>query len=123
MKKLGVIPAVANGCMAADYIRPTGEGSVSTPVMPLRVTTFRPAGAEIHTDEMGSTAAGVPFRAASFLTEPEIQVRDVISDNTFSCRYSNHFQDSFAQFGAHQLLIRPHCPWWNGKDERLTYPG
>jgi transposase InsO family protein len=80
----------------------------------------RLAYAEIHADEKGTTAAGVLLRAAEFFAAHGIAIREVISDNAFAYRYSRDFKDAVAALGARQLFIKPHCPWQNGKVERLN---
>ena len=80
----------------------------------------RLAYAEVHRDEKGSTAAGVLLRAAEFFAAHGIAIREVISDNAFAYRHSTDFKDAVAAIGARQLFIKPHCPWQNGKVERLN---
>ena len=80
----------------------------------------RLAYAEVHADEKGSTAAGVLLRAAAFFASHGIVIREVISDNAFAYRHSRDFHDAVAALGARQLFIKPHCPWQNGKVERLN---
>ena len=43
-----------------------------------------------------------------------------MTDNAFSYRLSADFQAALARLGARHILIRPHCPWTNGKVERLN---
>jgi transposase InsO family protein len=80
----------------------------------------RLAYAEVHSDEKGSTAAGVLLRAGEFFAAHGFTIREVISDNAFAYRYSTDFKDAVAALGARQLFIKPHCPWQNGKVERLN---
>jgi len=81
----------------------------------------RIAYAEIHPDEKGATAAGVLVRAADFFASCGIpRIERVISDNAFAYRHSKDFKDAVAQIGAEQRFIKPHCPWTNGKVERLN---
>lgn len=80
----------------------------------------RLAYAEVHADEKGSTAAGVLLRAAQFFASHGIAIREVISDNAFAYRHSTDFKNAIAAIGARQLFIKPHCPWQNGKVERLN---
>jgi len=81
----------------------------------------RLAYAEIHDDEKGTTAAGVLLRAAEFFASHGIpQIERVISDNAFAYRNSTHFKNAVAAIGAQQHFIKPHCPWTNGKVERLN---
>jgi transposase InsO family protein len=81
----------------------------------------RLAYAEIHGDETGKTAAGVLIRATAFFASCGIpRVERVISDNALAYRRSNDFKNAVAQIGAEQRFIKPHCPWTNGKIERLN---
>lgn len=81
----------------------------------------RLAYAEIHADEKGATAAGVLIRAAEFFAQNGIpRIERVISDNAFAYRLSTDFKNAVAQLGAEQRFIKPHCPWTNGKVERLN---
>lgn len=43
-----------------------------------------------------------------------------MSDNARNYRTSGAFQGALAALGARHVLIRPHCPWTNGKVERLN---
>ena len=77
--------------------------------------------AEIHDDEKGETCAGVLTRAAEFFATCGIgKIDRVISDNAFAYRRSTAFKDAVAEIGAVQKFIKPHCPWTNGKVERLN---
>jgi transposase InsO family protein len=80
----------------------------------------RLAYAEIHPDEKGTTAAGFLARAAAFYASHEITIERVISDNAFAYRSSRDFKAVVADLGITQKFIRPHCPWTNGKVERLN---
>ncbi|TFC96400.1 transposase [Cryobacterium sinapicolor] len=69
----------------------------------------RLAYAEIHDDENGTTTAGVLLRAVDIFARNGIsRIERVISDK------------AFAQLGAEQRFIKPHCPWTNGKVERVN---
>lgn len=80
----------------------------------------RLAYAEIHDDEKGATAAGVLERAIAFYARLGVTVERVISDNAFAYRHSTAFRDVIDAHGITQKFIRPHCPWTNGKVERLN---
>ena len=43
-----------------------------------------------------------------------------MSDNAFGYRKSVAFAAVLADLGARHILIRPHCPWTNGKVERFN---
>jgi len=81
----------------------------------------RVAYAEIHPDETGATCAGFLMRARDFFADCGItRIERVMTDNAFAYRLSDAFRDALARLGARQVLIRPHCPWQNGKVERLN---
>ncbi|WP_091485777.1 IS481 family transposase [Microbacterium pygmaeum] len=75
---------------------------------------------EIHADERGTTCAGFLERAIAFYASLGVTVERVITDNAFAYRKSVAFRDVFTAHGIKQKFIRPHCPWTNGKVERLN---
>ena len=76
----------------------------------------RLAYSEIHPDERGQTCAGFLARAAAFFASHGItRIERVMTDNALSYRRSGDFQATLAGLGARHILIRPHCPWQNGK--------
>jgi transposase InsO family protein len=81
----------------------------------------RLAYSEIHPDEQGATCAGFLMRAAAFFARHGItRIERVMTDNAFAYRLSHDFAGALETLGARHLLIRPHCPWQNGKVERLN---
>lgn len=81
----------------------------------------RLAYSEIHPDERGGTCAGFLQRAAAFFAGHGVRsIEAVMTDNAFNCRLSADFQAQVHRLGARHLLIRPHCPWQNGKVERFN---
>ncbi len=81
----------------------------------------RLAYSEIHPDERGATCAGFMERAAVFFADHGItRIERVMTDNAFNYRLAADFQAALGQLGARHILIRPHCPWTNGKVERLN---
>ncbi len=75
---------------------------------------------EIHTDERGQTCAGFAARAIQFYARLGVRVERVITDNAFAYRNSTAFRQVLADHNIVQKFIRPHCPWTNGKVERLN---
>ncbi|MFC6398035.1 integrase core domain-containing protein, partial [Luteococcus sanguinis] len=76
---------------------------------------------EIHDDEKGPTCAGFLTRAAAFFADHGItRIERVITDNAFAYRNSSDFKAAVAALDAKQKFIKPHCPWQNGKVERLN---
>jgi transposase InsO family protein len=80
----------------------------------------RVAYSEIHDDEKGVTAAGFLERAIAFYDTLGVTVERVITDNAFAYRNSGAFKAVIATHGITQKFIKPHCPWTNGKVERLN---
>lgn len=81
----------------------------------------RLAYSEILPDEKGSTCAGFLKRAAAyFATKGITHIERVMTDNAFAYRHSADLKGVCAALGAQQKFIRPHCPWQNGKVERLN---
>jgi len=99
----------ARGALGYDYIHSAVDDH------------SRLAYSEIHPDERGVTCAGFLARAAAFFAGHGIErVEAVMSDNAFCYRLSADFQAALTQLGARHVLIRPHCPWTNGKVERFN---
>jgi transposase InsO family protein len=81
----------------------------------------RLAYSEILPDEKGPTCAAFLLRAAAYFASLGIaRIERVMTDNHFSYRRSNDVADAMAVLGAKHVFIRPHCPWQNGKVERLN---
>ncbi len=79
----------------------------------------RLAYSEVLPDEKGATCADFLLRAAAYFTEHGItRIERLMTDNAFAYRYSLH--QTAAALGLRQKFIRPHCPWQNGKVERLN---
>lgn len=75
---------------------------------------------EVHPDERGQTCAGFAARAIEFYAHLGVRVERVITDNAFAYRNSTAFRQVLADHNIVQKFIRPHCPWTNGKVERLN---
>lgn len=81
----------------------------------------RLAYSEILPDEKGATCAAFLERAAAyFATKGITRIERVMTDNAFAYRHSGDLKQVCAALGATQKFIRPHCPWQNGKVERLN---
>ena len=81
----------------------------------------RLAYSEILPDEKGPTCAGFLRRAAAYFAEHGIaRIERLMTDNAFAYRYSTDVKQACADLGIVQKFIRPHCPWQNGKVERLN---
>jgi len=81
----------------------------------------RLAYSEVLDDEKGPTCAAFLLRAAEYFAAFGItRIERVMTDNHFSYKLSNDVADAMTTLGAKQVFIRPHCPWQNGKVERLN---
>jgi transposase InsO family protein len=79
----------------------------------------RLAYSEILDDEKGPTCAGFLARAAAYFAEHGItRIEQIMTDNAFA--YKHSIGTVVEQLEARQLFIKPHCPWQNGKVERLN---
>jgi transposase InsO family protein len=79
----------------------------------------RLAYSEILPDEKGPTCAGFLTRAAAYFAAHGItRIERVMTDNAWAYKYS--LREVCAALGARQIFIKPHCPWQNGKVERLN---
>ncbi|MGF7123151.1 transposase InsO family protein [Rhodococcus sp. BE178] len=74
---------------------------------------------EILPDEKGVTCAGFLTRAAGYSRAHRIdRIGRMMIDNAWAYKHSLH--GVCAELGANQVFIKPHCPWQNGKVERLN---
>jgi transposase InsO family protein len=81
----------------------------------------RLAYSEVLPDEKGPTCAGFLSRAAAWFAAQGITtISRVMTDNAWSYTHSADVAAVLAGLGATHKLIRPHCPWQNGKAERLN---
>jgi transposase InsO family protein len=76
---------------------------------------------EILDDEKAATCAAFFDRAVEHFAGHGItQIEAVMTDNHWSYTRSNDLAGILARLGAAHVLIRPHCPWQNGKVERFN---
>ena len=123
VKKLGRIPDGggwrAHGRAAASTSRQRATRVGFDYVHSLVDDHSRLAYSEVLPDEKGLTCAGFLTRAAAYFTGHGItRIERVMTDNAWSYRWS--LRTVVAQLGARQVFIKPHCPWQNGKVERLN---
>jgi transposase InsO family protein len=79
----------------------------------------RLAYSEILPDEKGATCAAFLERAIAYFAAHGItRIERLMTDNAWAYRYSLHAV--CAAHGIRQKFIKPHCPWQNGKVERLN---
>lgn len=76
---------------------------------------------EILDDEKAATCAAFFDRAvANFAAHGIARIDAVMTDNHWSYTRSNDLAAILDRIDATHVLIRPHCPWQNGKVERLN---
>lgn len=79
----------------------------------------RLAYSEILPDEKGPTCAAFLRRATEYFARHGIAViEQVMTDNAWAYRYS--LRALCAELHIDQIFIKAHCPWQNGKVERLN---
>jgi transposase InsO family protein len=79
----------------------------------------RLAYSEILPDEKGQTCQAFLARAISYFAAHGItRIERLMTDNAWAYRWS--LREICAAHGITQKFIRPHCPWQNGKVERLN---
>jgi transposase InsO family protein len=121
VKKLGRIPdgggwrAHGRGNVARDRTHRPGYDYVHS----LIDDHSRLAYSEILTDEKGPSCAAFLERAIVYFAAHGItRIERLITDNAWAYRYS--LGEVCASHGIVQKFIKPHCPWQNGKAERLN---
>jgi transposase InsO family protein len=80
----------------------------------------RYAYSEVLADEQAPATAGFMERAIADFAAHGIEIQAVMTDNAWSYIHSNRFAQILARIGARHVVIRPHCPWQNGKVERFN---
>jgi transposase InsO family protein len=79
----------------------------------------RLAYSEVLPDEKGQTCAAFLQRAIGYFAAHGItRIQRLMTDNAWAYRYS--LREVCAAHGIRQKFIKPHCPWQNGKVERLN---
>jgi len=79
----------------------------------------RLAYSEVLPDELGTTCAAFFARATDYFHAHGIDhIETLMTDNAWAYRWS--LRDLCADRQIRQLFIKPHCPWQNGKVERLN---
>ncbi len=123
VKKLGRIPDGggwrAHGRAAGSTSRRRATSVGYDYVHSLVDDHSRLAYSEVLADEKGVTCAGFLTRAAAYFAAHGIRrIERVMTDNAWA--YQHSLKNVCAQLGAQQKFIKPHCPWQNGKVERLN---
>ncbi len=122
VKKLGRIPPGGGWRALGRGVRPNDKRGLGFDYLHSAIDDHtRIAYTEIHPDEQGLTCARFLARAAAFFAQLGIpNIGEVMTDNALNYRRSGDFQKVLSNMGARHILIRPHCPWQNGKVERFN---
>ena len=75
---------------------------------------------EILRDETGPSTAAFFARALEAFALVGVTVESVMTDNAWNYTRSRDVAALLAERRIDHLLIRPHCPWQNGKAERFN---
>jgi transposase InsO family protein len=124
VKKLGRIPDGGGwrgrGETAGNHHSRTNKSPVGYDFVHSLVDDHsRLAYSEILPDEKGPTCAGFLTRAAGYFAAHGIdRIEELMTDNAWAYKWS--LRTVCADLGIHQIFIKPHCPWQNGKAERLN---
>jgi transposase InsO family protein len=122
VKKIGRIPAGGgwrvHGRGKGDH-RDRKSGVGYDYVHSLVDDRSRLAYSEVLPDEKGTTCAGFLQRAIGYFAGHGItRIERLMTDNAWAYRYS--LREVCAAHDIKQKFIKPHCPWQNGKVERLN---
>ena len=121
VKKLGRIPDGGGWRAHGRSEEVRGRGIGFDYVHSLVDDHSRLAYSEVLPDEKGTSCADFLLRAATYFAEHGIPViRQVMTDNHLSYSRSGDVRHAITTLAAEHIFIRPHCPWQNGKVERLN---
>jgi transposase InsO family protein len=125
VKKIGRIPDGggwrANGRAAGSASRDRKTKVGYDYVHSLVDDHSRLAYSEILADERADTVAEFYERAAGYFAEHGINsIERLMTDNAWSYRHGRRLREFLAEHRTRHLFIKPHCPWQNGKVERLN---
>ena len=121
VKKIGRIPDGGGWRAHGRSEKVRGRGIGYDYVHSLVDDHTRYAYSEILPDEKGATCAAFLARAATQFASHGIgQIEAVMTDNHLSYTRSRDVAAVLVDLGARHVLIRAHCPWQNGKVERLN---
>ena len=122
VKKLGKIPKGGGWRLhGRGTTTPRGRGAGWDFVHVAVDDRSRVAYVEVLPDEKGLTCAGFLYRAAKwFHDEHGITIRRVLTDNAKNYVLSRDWIAVCSALQIKRRLIKPHCPWTNGKAERFN---
>jgi transposase InsO family protein len=122
VKKLGRIPPGGGHRAHGRTSRPGHRRRIGFDYVHAMVDDHsRFAYCEVLPDERGETCARFVERAVGALSAAGIaRVEAIMTDNAKNYTLSREFQGALGALGIAHVTIRPHCPWQNGKVERLN---
>jgi transposase InsO family protein len=124
VKKLGRIPdgggwRAQGGTVSNHQANPDKTGVGYDYVHSLVDDHSRLAYSEILPNEKGPTCAAFLARGIAYFASHGIpRIERLMTDNAWAYRWS--LRELCTELGITQKFIRPHCPWQNGKVERLN---
>jgi transposase InsO family protein len=75
---------------------------------------------EVLVNETAPTTAAFFTRALAAFAAVGIELQAVMTDNAWNYTHSNALRSILDEHGIAHMLIKPHCPWQNGKVERFN---
>ena len=121
VKKIGKIPDGGGWRAHGRSEKVRGRGIGYDYVHSMVDDCSRLAYSEILPDEKGATCAGFIRRAAAYFFVAGIaRIERVMTDNHWSYTKSDDVAAALLDLKATHKLIKPHCPWQNGKVERYN---
>jgi transposase InsO family protein len=122
VKKLGRIPKGGGWRLhGRGTATPRGRGAGWDFVHVAVDDRSRVAYVEVLPDEKGSTCAGFLYRAAKWFRDQHgVTIRRVLTDNAKNYTRSLDWISVCSALQIKRRLIKPHCPWTNGKAERFN---
>jgi transposase InsO family protein len=122
VKKLGRIPDGGGWRVhgRADTVRDRKNGPGFDYVHSIVDDHSRYAYSEVLPDERAPATAEFMERAIANFAAHGIAIQAVMTDNAWSYTKSPRFAELLDAISARHVVIRPHCPWQNGKVERFN---
>ena len=121
VKKLGRIPDGGGWKAHGRSEEVRGRGNGYDYVHSLVDDHSRLAYSEILPDEKATSCAAFMTRAIDYFAAHGItRIERLITDNAFAYRHGNDLRELCGAHGIKHIFIKPHCPWQNGKVERLN---
>ena len=116
-----VLPLGPNQRWSLDFVSDTLTDGRRFRILAVVDDYSRFAYSEILPDERGTSCAAFFARALEQFHQAGIRLIDaVMTDNHWSYTHSGSLAHLLAESSIKHILIKPHCPWQNGKVERLN---